>query len=238
MTTSSPNIRRLRFAGLLVGGLAMTFAAASSASAQDAIRDRGDRYSRAQAENTSRARTRSDDNSRMERPRGDIVRSSNDGFRDNSGRGSFDSRFGQNHSDSRLDSRFDRGRFDSRLNSHRDSSSRITLGLRTSYSAPVYSHYDYAPGYRTVQYRAPYTSYRPAYGYNYYPRYYDVHPRYEPYYAYPAPRVIYSTAQYGHYSFGRSFRPAHGAGYGHQPRYSYPHSGVSFGLGIRYDYRH
>lgn len=226
MTTTSHFARRLRFAGLLAGGLAMIFAAASRASAQDAVRDRGDRYSRAQAENTSRARTRSDDNSAMERPRGEIVRRSDDGFRGNPGHGGFDSRFDRNRSDSR----FDRDRFDAR----HDSGSRISvgLGLRTSYSTPAY-HYNNAPRYRSVEHRAPYTSYRPAHHYN-------VYPRYEPYHVAPAPRIIYSTTYYDYRPFSSTYRPAHGASYSHYPHYSYPrysHPRTSISFGLRYDYR-
>ena len=209
---------RLRIA--VVAGLAVLTCSAFAA-AQDrgdrygSYRDRGDRYQRATGVETSRARTRTLDNTRREFTPPASERVARDVRRDfNSFRGD----------DRRFD--FDRSSYRHRP-SHRSSSS-LSLHLGTGYHARPYH---YTPAY------SPYRGHRD-YGYDYRraytPRYtgYDFYDGYRPA---PSYSTTYSyTDRFGGYSTSYSttysgYRPYRYVQPYRQPRVSFD---ISFGYGV------
>ena len=230
-----------RLASLGVAGLALTL---SAASADAQVRDRGDRYQRAQSDSSGRSRTRSEDNSRFERPSADFTRSRSSDYQRSDYRPPqrtvYQDRDRNDFRRVEPDYRdYDRGRsyrsYDNdryRYNAPRYYEPRSSVSINVNYSRPyTYRRYDYIPAYRSYRHDY-YTTYRPAYGhYDAYRPYYGS----RHYYA-PAPRVIYD-----YYPLGYDCAPIFGLSYGVRytshsyPRYRYPSSGLSFG--IRYDYR-
>ncbi len=233
-----------RWTALGVFALAPALGFVASADAQ--VRDRGDRYQRAQSDSRGRSRTRSADNTRFERPSADFTRSRSTNYERNDYRPPQRTVYQDRDRNDfrRVETRrdYDRDRsYRSNYRDYRDYRPRSTFSVGVSYRAPVYTyrHYDYRP----YTYVAPYRPYEPYRSYDYRPSYRSYYDPYRPaygsrYYYAPAPRVIYDYYPLG-YDCGPIFGVSYGVRYSSHgyPRYGYPRSSSGLSIGIRYDYR-